>query len=84
MDSKPINNMGNHTALLGICGEETTETEETKLRKHFVLASLMLSLLTLTALMPVVKAVTYYWDGIRFVAGDGWKPRFVEKVYPSG
>ena len=40
------------------------------MRKHFVLASLMLALLTLTALMPVVKAATYSWDGIRFVEGQ--------------
>jgi hypothetical protein len=34
-----------------------------------VLASLMLTLLALMALMPVVKAVVYYWDGVRFVDG---------------
>ena len=39
------------------------------MRKRFVLAALMLALLTLKALMPVVKAVTYYWDGICFVEG---------------
>ena len=38
------------------------------MRKTLVLAGLMLALLTLTALMPAVKAVTYYsWDGIHFV-----------------
>ena len=38
------------------------------MRKTLVLASLMLALLTLTALMPVVKAATtYYWDGVQFV-----------------
>ncbi len=30
----------------------------------------MLVLLTLTALMPVAKAVTYYWDDVRFVEGN--------------
>jgi len=40
------------------------------MRKTLVLASLMLVLLTLTALMPMVKAVTYYWDGVRFVEGQ--------------
>lgn len=40
------------------------------MRKHIVLASFMLAFLTLTALMPAVKAVTtYYWDSIRFVEG---------------
>jgi len=62
--------MGNHTVLLGICSEEATETEDTRLKKHIMLASLMLALLTLTASLPVVKAVTtYYWDGVRFVDG---------------
>ena len=40
------------------------------MRKPIVLASLMLALLTLTALMPVVKAIYYSWDGIIFVEGS--------------
>ena len=43
--------------------------EDTKLRKTFVLGTVMLALVTLSALMPVVKAVAYYWDGIQFVDG---------------
>ena len=53
------------------------------MRKHFVLASLMLSLLTLTALMPVVKAVTYSWDGVRFVEGQLSPGHYIKYPHPD-
>jgi len=43
------------------------------LRKTIALATLMLTLLTMTALMPTVGAIAYYWDGILFVEGDDIK-----------
>lgn len=51
------------------------------MRKTVVLASLMLALLTLTALMPAVKAVTYYWDGVRFV--EGYEGEWIKYPHPD-
>lgn len=44
------------------------------MRKSIVLGTLLASLVTLTALMPVAKAITgYYWDSIYFVDGNDIK-----------
>lgn len=53
------------------------------MRKTVVLASLMLALLTLTALMPAVKAVTYYWDGVRFVEGQLAPGHYIKYPHPD-
>jgi len=53
------------------------------MRKTVVLASLMLTLLTLTALMPAVKAVTYYWDGVRFVEGQLAPGHYIQYPHPD-
>ena len=52
------------------------------MRKTFVLAALMLSLLTLTASMPVVKATAYTWDGLCFGEGQMSSGLYIKYPHP--